>query len=418
MSENFENENSSYQHQKLPVWVIEDDLIVNQTVSRSLIKAGYTCMSFHSGSELLQYIDKAKIENHAAIMLLDYLLDDTDAISLLSQIREKGIDNPFIIMTGYGDEKIAVELMKTGAMDYIIKEKFFIEHIAKVIRQAEDKIEINARLELSRQELRNNAEKLKALNQQINLQKIELQDQKAKTDKLLHTILPGKIAQELLEKGFSRPRQYDVVSILFADVIGFSDLAKSGPAIELVTRLDNYFYVFDEIMEQYCLEKIKTIGDCYMCAGGIPEIDNYNAIKTVLAGLKIQKTSRLLRDEYNSHFTEFRLRLGIHTGEVVAGVVGKYKFAYDIWGDAVNIASRIVEAGEKDKVNISEQTYKLVKDYFICTKRGEVMTKRNVPIIMYFVEKLKPEYAADTEGINPNPELMKELNIKLGVNFY
>jgi class 3 adenylate cyclase/FixJ family two-component response regulator len=402
---------------KLSVWVIEDDKVLNKTICRSLVKEGFLCHGFFSGQQLIEYVKTSGSESKV-IMLIDYLLEDMDAFELLRLLKEMEVSNPYVVMTGFGDEKIAVELMKSGAMDYIVKEEKFVSQLVKVLYQVIEKIDMNEKLEISRQELRTSAEKLRKLNEHINLQKLELENEKAKTDKLLHTILPGKIAQELLEKGYTRPRQYEIVSILFADVIGFSDLAKKGPPIELVSRLDNYFYVFDEIVEQFGLEKIKTIGDCYMCAGGIPDEDNYNPVKTVLAGLKIQKTSQLLKDEFNSHFSEFRLRLGIHTGEVVAGVVGKNKFVYDIWGDAVNIASRIVEAGEENKVNISEQTYSHVKDYFIFTKRGEVVTKRNVPIKMYFVERLRPEFAADEEGITPNKNLLRKLHMGLSIKYY
>ncbi len=415
---NRSHERSMNLPEKLPIWIIEDDQLLNKTINRSLSKEGFSCLSFFSGHQILEYVVARKDSKDIhAIMLLDYLLDDMTAVEFLQELSKKGISNPFVVMTAYGDEKLAVQLMKSGAMDYIIKEKLFINQIVKAINQVVEKLDMNYKLEKSRQELKISAEKLKELNKRINLQKIELENEKIKSDKLLHTILPGKIAAELLEKGYTRPRQYETVSILFADVIGFSDLAKSGPAIDLVSRLDNYFYVFDEIVEKYGLEKIKTIGDCYMCAGGIPEADSNNAIMTILTGLQIQKAAQLLKDEYNSHFSEFKLRLGIHTGEVVAGVVGKNKFVYDIWGDAVNIAARIVDAGEKDKVNVSEKTYSLVKDYFICTKRGYVVTKRNVPIKMYFVERLKPEYASDKEGIIPSKGFLQSLNIHQRIRY-
>lgn len=409
---------SQLQEEQLPViWIIEDDRRLGSLIQRSLAKLGYQSVCFHSGNELLRFLD-LHITPPQAIMLLDYLLDDTNAVELIVQVREKKCKNPFIIMTAFGDEKIAVELMKLGAMDYVVKEKYFTNQLAKSIKQVTEKIDTQKKLEQSRLELKSNAERLREMNKQINMQKLALENEKAKTDKLLQSILPRIIADELLEKGYSKPRQFSSVSILFADVIGFSDLAKNSHPIELVTRLDNYFYVFDEIIEQYGLEKIKTIGDCYMCAGGIPEENPNNAILTVLAGLKMQAAVATLKDDFISRLPEFRLRLGIHSGEVVAGIVGKNKFAYDIWGDAVNIASRIVEAGEKDKVNISEKTYTLVKDYFLFQERGEVNTKRNFPIKMYFVDRLKPEFASDDQGITPSARLLKDLNIKQAIKYY
>lgn len=401
------------------VWIIEDDIQLNKVIARSLQKAGFQCKSFFSGHEVIEHIENPGQESsHDAFMLLDYLLDDMNAFELLSELKIRNKEFPFVIMTGWGDEKTAVKLMKQGALDYVIKEKFFINQIVNVIERAHEKIETLRKLEQSRIELEDNARKLEKLNKKISLQKLELENEKSKTDKLLQSILPKPIAKELLEKGYSKPRHYDSVSILFADVIGFSDLAKNSPPIELVSRLDNYFYIFDEIIDQHGMEKIKTIGDCYMCAGGIPEINENNAIITVLTGLKIQETIRNLQQEPLNKTPGFKLRLGIHSGEVVAGVVGKNKFAYDIWGDAVNIAARIVEAGEEGKVNISEKTYDLVKDYFICTKRGTIITKRNYPIKMYFVERLKPEFSAEENGINPNGALVAHLSINHDIRYH
>lgn len=402
----------------IPVWIIEDDRYLNGIIKRTLEKHGFSCTSFFQVtdvSEHLKAMPKGKIN---AVMLIDYLLGDSDAFKLLSEINPMGYSVPFVVMTGHGSQKTAVELMKLGAMDYIVKEDDFIEQIVRVLKHVSEKIAVNQKLEESKKQLKTNTIKLKALNEEIILQKIAIENEKAKTDKLLQSILPLKIANELLEKGYTKPREYKSVSILFADVIGFSDLAKSSPAIELVTRLDNYFYIFDEIIEQYGLEKIKTIGDCYMCAGGIPEENPNNAVIAVIAGLKIQATTLSLLDENNENLPRFRLRLGIHSGPVVAGVVGKNKFAYDIWGDAVNVASRIVETSEKDKVNISEETYKLVKKYFLFSERGEIITKRNYPIKMYFVDRLKPEFSADKEGISPSKKLLRELNIKQGLKYY
>ncbi|MBW6477901.1 MAG: response regulator [Bacteroidales bacterium] len=402
----------------IPVWIIEDDQYLNGIIKRTLQKQGFNCISFLSAKETSDHINTFPGGKINAIMLIDYLLGESDAVKLLNEINELGYSIPFVVMTGQGSQKTAVELMKLGAMDYVIKEDDFVDQIVRSLMHVTEKIAVNRKLEESKKKLKSNAEKLKALNDEIIMQKILVENEKAKTDKLLQSILPLKIANELLDKGYTKPREYDSVSILFADVIGFSDLAKSSPAIELVTRLDNYFYIFDEIIEQFGLEKIKTIGDCYMCAGGIPEENNHNAVIAVIVGLKIQATTLSLLDENDESLPSFRLRLGIHSGPVVAGVVGKNKFVYDIWGDAVNIASRIVEASERDKVNISEETYKLVKKYFIFSERGEIITKRNYPIKMYFVERLKPEYSADDEGLSPSKKLLKELNINQGVKYY
>jgi len=401
------------------VWIIEDDAQLSKVIARSLKNSGFTCVCFSSGKQFIDFLATTQFDNNSSpIVLLDIMLGDMNAVQLLNHTNERNRQFPFIVMTACGDEKTAVELMKQGAIDYIVKEKKFVDQIVNVVEKASEKLEISRKLEQSRTELEQYAKELKILNKKVNMQNQAIENEMSKTERLLQTVLPKKIARELLEKGYTRPKQFENVSILFADVIGFSDLSKTIHPIELVMKLDNYFYIFDEIVEQHGLEKIKTIGDCYMCAGGIPEVNRHNPVITVLTGLKIQDTIQKLKLETKFNSPDFRLRLGIHTGEVVAGVVGKIKFAYDIWGDAVNIASRIVAAGEGDKVNVSEYTFHLVKDYFIFTERGEVMTKSMQPMKMYYIERLKHEYAADDKGFMPNVKLMKMLNLGIGIQYY
>jgi class 3 adenylate cyclase len=167
---------------------------------------------------------------------------------------------------------------------------------------------------------------------------------------------------------------------------------------------------FDEIIENYNIEKIKTVGDSYMCAGGVQVQDKNNPINTVLAGLEMQRfifdsnVSKKLNNEL-----PWNIRVGINTGEVIAGVVGKKKFTYDIWGDSVNVASRMESGGEVGKVNISGSTYELVKEFFVCTYRGKISAKNKGNIDMYFVEKIKPEYSVNGEGLFPNDDFISRL---------
>ena len=173
--------------EKYEVLIIEDDIILNRAVERSLTNLGYNCKSFSGGAEFTSFASKPRGAKRP-LLLLDYLLPDMDAFQLLSELKSMDIDWPFIVMTGYGDEKTAVELMKLGAIDYIIKDDLLIKHLSKTIYQAIQKIEITEKLELSRQELFYTAEKLRELNKQINNQKLELEKEKAKTDKLLYEI--------------------------------------------------------------------------------------------------------------------------------------------------------------------------------------------------------------------------------------
>lgn len=241
-------------------------------------------------------------------------------------------------------------------------------------------------------------------------QKEELVVEKKKSDQLLLNILPYETAEELKERGKASVKHYDMVSVLFTDFVGFTKITERISHEDLIRELDQHFRAFDEIMEKYGIEKIKTIGDAYMCAGGLPVPNKNNPIKVVLAGLEMQRLVDKLNEKKKAEgHAVWNIRLGIHTGEAIAGVVGKKKFAYDIWGDTVNTASRIESGGETGKVNISGSTYGLVKGYFNCTHRGKLPAKNKGEIDMYFVESIKAEYSDKAEGIYPNDTLMEKI---------
>jgi class 3 adenylate cyclase len=214
--------------------------------------------------------------------------------------------------------------------------------------------------------------------------------EREKSEKLLLNILPEETATELKEKGHAIPRHYMKVSVLFTDFVGFTKVAEKMTPEELINELDTCFMAFDHIIDKHNLEKIKTIGDAYMCAGGIPVGNDTNHLDAVAAALEIKAFMDRTREERNRQGKEYwQCRIGIHTGQVVAGVVGKNKFAYDIWGDAVNTASRMESSGEANRVNISGTTYELVKDRYHCVYRGKVYAKNKGEIDMYFVEEKK-----------------------------
>jgi class 3 adenylate cyclase len=211
--------------------------------------------------------------------------------------------------------------------------------------------------------------------------------QKNEIEHLLLNVLPKEVARELQVTGHATPRHYDSVSVMFTDFKGFTLLTDHMSPEELVAELDACFNVFDEIIEKNNLEKIKTIGDSYMCAGGIPTPDQLHVLRIVKAGLEIQDyVSQFNERRQEKGFEPWYVRIGIHVGPVVAGVVGKKKYAYDIWGSTVNIASRMESNGEPGKVNISSAAYELVKDYYQCKYRGKISAKNIGEIDMYFIE--------------------------------
>lgn len=210
---------------------------------------------------------------------------------------------------------------------------------------------------------------------------------KKMSDDLLLNILPEEIAEELKLKGASDARQYEEVSILFTDFKGFTQLSEQMNPHDLVAEIDHCFRKFDEIITRYEIEKIKTIGDAYMAVSGLPVESPEHAIKMVAAALEIRdfmEEYKRQRQAENRLF--FEIRIGIHTGEVVAGIVGVKKFAYDIWGDSVNTAARMESSGEVGKVNVSETTYQLVRSNYDCSFRGEIEAKGKGKVNMYFVE--------------------------------
>jgi adenylate cyclase len=223
----------------------------------------------------------------------------------------------------------------------------------------------------------------------VSNSKAVLQVEKDRSENLLLNILPADIAEELKQKGKAEARDFDMVSILFTDFKGFTEQSAKLSAAVLVGEINVCFEAFDGIMAKHGIEKIKTIGDAYMAAGGLPIPSDHSVKNTVLAALEMQ--AFIIKRKANmdaQNKPAFEMRLGIHTGPVVAGIVGVKKFQYDIWGDTVNTASRMESSGEVGKVNISESTYELLKNEidFAFENRGKIAAKGKGEVQMYFVK--------------------------------
>ncbi len=240
-----------------------------------------------------------------------------------------------------------------------------------------------------------------------------LNQERRKSDQLLLNVLPESIAQELKKTERVQPIDYDCASVLFTDFVGFTQIAENFTPQELIEELDNCFSQFDRIARQHKLEKIKTIGDAYMAVGGVPVANPTHAVDCVLAGLEIEQVVKNLREKQLAQSRPYwQIRVGINSGDLVAGVIGRQKFAYDVWGDTVNTASRMESSGVAERINISGATYALVKDFFDCEFRGKIAAKNKGEVEMYFVNGIRQELAVDDAGRLPNErfqELYKSL---------
>ncbi len=245
------------------------------------------------------------------------------------------------------------------------------------------------------------------LEQIINERTRELRREKERSEKLLANILPKGTADELKKTGRAKSQKYNMATVLFADIQGFTRIAESMNPERLIDELDRFYFHFDSVVEKYNIEKIKTIGDAYMAAGGIPIKNRTNPVEVVLAAIEMQHYMHELKELKTDIWD---LRIGIHTGAIIAGVVGQKKLSYDIWGDSVNTASRMESSSEPGKINISGTTYELVKDFFICTYRGRMPVKYKGDIDMYFVDNIRPELSLDLKGV-PNKNFHLQLQL-------
>lgn len=205
-----------------------------------------------------------------------------------------------------------------------------------------------------------------------------------------------------------RSKKFDLSTVLFADIQGFTKIAEHMNPEQLVDELDRYFIFFDELVEKYNVEKIKTIGDAYMCAGGVPKSNSANPIEVTLVGLGM---IAYVRDRQASSHEFWNIRVGINTGPVISGSLGFKKKSFDIWGDTVNTASRMESSSVPGEINITDNTYQYISEYFECEHRGKMPVKYKGEIDMYFVKRIKPEYAENGSAYLPNKLLLQKIRM-------
>ena len=244
------------------------------------------------------------------------------------------------------------------------------------------------------------AREKRKLEEIIHQRTRELQQEKEKSDRLIERMLPKDTAEELKAGVKTKPYFYNKITVLFGDIRGFTKITEEMGRGMLIEKLSRCFLQFDHIVEKYNIEKIKTVGDAYMAAGGIPDENQAHPVEVILAGMEMQNYMHRMGNGSSDRIWD--IRIGVDTGPVVAGVIGRNKLSYDIWGSTVNMASRMEALSEPGKINISGNTHALIKDFFICRYRGRMPVKNSGAIDMYFVEGLRPAFASDEKGLKPN----------------
>lgn len=357
------------QEKIINILVIEQDpeelaelLDILESPGHNIFRASYP-------KEAFSVIEKREV----AIIICDLDIPDLDGPAFINQLnRRKETSNSNVIVTSHEAEKVyaVVEGLNKGAVDYLLK-----PWIPNLVRA---KLSVYKRLYFKRQ----------------------------RVNKLLENILPAQTLHEFREYGKSSPKKFKNATVLFTDFVKFTEKTRTMDPQTLIQKLDYYFSRFDEIILKYKLEKIKTIGDAYMAVGGVTEKDPHVAIRTALAAMEMQNfilndilTKKALGQEY------WELRVGIHSGDLIAGVVGTHKFTFDVWGDTVNVAARCEQNSEANKISVSVDFYEQIKDLFDCTPRGEISIKNRGKLQMYFIDQLKPEHSFYGRGVMPNAKL-------------
>ncbi|MCK5720058.1 MAG: response regulator [Thiomargarita sp.] len=344
-----------------PLLVVDDKETNRDLLTRRLERQGFTVEVAENGIQALEMLKSGNFE----LVLLDIIMPEMDGYQVLEEIRaDKKLSRiPVIMISALDEIDSVVHCIEMGAQDYLQKP------FNQVILNAK----ISATLE--RKRLRDREHEF--------LKKI--QKEQEKSEKLLLNILPQPIAERLKKGEHTIADSFPEATVLFSDLVGFTELSAGISASELVKKLNQIFSAFDQLTKKHGLEKIKTIGDAYMLVAGVPTPRPDHAKAVASLALDMLKALKEVNEKYDN---SFRIRVGIHSGPVVAGVIGKHKFNYDLWGDTVNIASRMESQGVPDKIQVSEVTYQLIKDKFRCEPREPIEVKGKGIMTTYLLKGL------------------------------
>jgi class 3 adenylate cyclase len=357
---------------EIKILIAEDELIIALDIKNMLKKSSYEICSIVSSGE--EAIKKAS-EEKPNLILMDIMLKGSINGIEAAEVILKEHNIPVIFLTAIADDETLEKAKITEPFGYIIKPY--------------DERTLHAAVEMAI--YKHNTEK------ELKFKTAELEEEKKKADSLIHNILPADIAAELKVKGKVDPHHYRMATVLLTEFCDFSAIALSHSPQELMRELNDIFNNFDIITERFGLEKLKTINDSYMICGGVPQECNDHAIKVVETALEMQ---RFIRKKNESSLISWKLKIGINSGPVIAGIVGINKFSYDIWGHTVNMASRIASSCLPGTINISSSTYKLVSKFFNCVYRGKLHYKGKRGIDTYSINSNDITESFDKSLIN------------------
>ena len=244
---------------------------------------------------------------------------------------------------------------------------------------------------------------------EMDVMRRELDIKRHEVDQLMRSVMPAGIVREMRERKRVEPKFFSSATVMFTDFYGFTRMTSTMPPGDLVDTLDQFFTVFDGIVERHRMERLKTIGDSYMCVAGIPDANRTHPADACLAALEMREVmARHGRQRTKIRMEPWQMRIGINTGPVIGGIVGQSKMAFDIWGNTVNIASRHESSGAPGRINISENTHGFVRHLFDFEERGCVEMKNAAAMPMYFLERIKPHLSANADGTVPNDKFWIE----------
>lgn len=402
------------------ILVADDSPLQAIMLRRTLTQAGFEVTVVKNGMEALDLLKQRKID----LIISDVNMPKLDGYELCRSVKQHPdlAQIPFILCTSLSDPNNLIKGIEVGANNYITKpwdDESLISLVKELLQfrsshrfssSSQEEVVFNGKsykiqsgyqevinfLLSTYQNIHKQNEELKSLQEELKKAYAQLELNQKEQEHILLNIFPESVAQELVAYGTVEPIRYEEATVMFVDCVEFSKSALQTNPQDLVGALGFYFEKFDDIINHRNLERIKTIGDGYMCVGGVPKGGSAHAIDCILAALDIRKFIEECRSEIQAKFhVSWSVRLGIHSGPVIAGVFGKKRLAYDIWGETVNLASRMETYSEPNKINISASTYAKIKDLFVCQSRGSVMiqNKKGVEEVlmdMYFVEGIKP----------------------------